>query len=118
MMRKTLIYLILAIRAVFLFAKNSFREVFPKMQVMGRRQYRTFLILSVFLAAFNFQGFSQIGNCPPGQRVCRDGECHPARECGQGIPPPPGLPLDSKLPFLLIAGLGLGVYYWRSKKTA
>lgn len=115
-MRKTLIYLSLAIRAVFLHALNSVWEVVSRLRGMALGRLRTFLIFFVFLTAFNFQGYSQ--NCPPGQRVCKDGLCHPARECGQGVPPPPGLPLDTKLPFLLIAGLGLGIYYWRSKKTA
>lgn len=115
-MRKTLIYLSLAIRAVFSCALSGMRNLVSRAPIMVASSFRTGIILFIFLTAFNFQGFAQ--NCPPGQRVCKDGECHPARQCGQGIPPPPGLPLDSKLPFLLIAGLGLGIYYWRSKKSA
>jgi hypothetical protein len=117
-MRKTLVYLSLAIRAVLLCALTSVGNLVSRSQILVASSFRTGLILLLFLTAFNFQGFSQRGNCPTGQRVCKDGLCHPARECGQGVPPPPGLPIDSKLPYLLIAGLGLGIYYWRSKKTA
>jgi len=77
----------------------------------------------IMLSTINFEVLAQrkdhgIGtNCPPGQRYCRN-DCRPARECRQGVPPPPGLPIDSKLPYLLIAGLGLGIYYLRSRKQA
>jgi hypothetical protein len=117
-MRKTLIYLSLAIRVPLLCAVNSVGNLVSRSPVMLASTFRTGLILLFFLTAFNFQAFAQnsLPNCDPGQRFCR-GKCRPAKECG-GPPPPPGLPIDSKLPYLLIAGLGLGVYYWRSKKIA
>ena len=117
-MRKTLIYLILAIRAVLLCAVTSVGNLVSRSPVMVASSFRTGLILLFFLTAFNFQAFAQnsLPNCDPGDRFCR-GKCRPARQCG-GPPPPPGLPIDSKLPYLLIAGIGLGVYYWRSKKIA
>ncbi len=113
MKERILIYLVLEIRAVFLCAKNSVEIFFSKLQFEMFPTLRIFLVLFI-LASSNFQVFSQESNCPPGQRFCR-GECKPARQCG-GPPPPPGLPLDSKLPYLLIAGLGLGIYYVRSRK--
>jgi hypothetical protein len=118
-MRKTLIYLILAIRAVLLCAVTSVGNLVSRFPVMVASSFRTGLILLFFLTAFNFQAFAQNSlpeDCIPGERYCR-GDCRPARQCG-GPPPPPGLPIDSKLPYLLIAGLGLGIYYWRSKKIA
>ncbi|MCF4100592.1 hypothetical protein L1I30_02825 [Gillisia sp. M10.2A] len=36
----------------------------------------------------------------------------------QGIPPPPGLPIDDYIPVLIIAGVLLGVYVLRNKKPA
>lgn len=115
---KTLIYLVLEIRSVFLCAKNSARFFYSNYQKKLQISIKTVLMFIVLFAAVNFQGISQTGpNCPAGQRVCKDGTCRPARQCGQGVPPPPGLPLDSKIPFLIIAGLGLGIYYVRSRKT-
>lgn len=114
-MRKTLIYLVLEIRSVFLCAKNSARLFFSGSRSKMSNAIRAFLVLFVLLTATNLESYAQI-NCPAGQRFCR-GACRTARDCRQGVPPPPGLPLDSKIPFLIIAGLGLGIYYVRSKKT-
>jgi len=114
-MRKTLIYLVLEIRSVFLCAKNSARLFFSGPKSIMANAIRTFLILFVLLTATNFESYAQ-NNCEPGERFCR-GDCRPVRECRQGVPPPPGLPLDSKIPFLIIAGLGLGIYYVRSRKA-
>ncbi len=116
-MRKTLIYLTLAIRAFLLFAVTSVGYLFSRSPFRVAGAFRSGLILVLFLTVFNFQGFTQ--NCPPGQRICKGStECQPARNCRQGVPPPPGLPIDSKLPYLIIAGLGLGIYFLRSRKQA
>jgi len=118
MTRKALIYIALERRAVFLFAINLSSSIgFGKFNV-----FKYLIRFSVFalmlLSSVNFESYAQ-NSCPSGQRVCIDGECHPARECRPtGNPPPPGLPIDSKLPFLIIAGLGLGIYYLRSRKEA
>ncbi len=116
-MRKTFFYIFLAIRAVFLFGVNlceAFLSVFSK---PSKLLLRISVVVFITLSSFNFEVLAQGNNCPPGQRFCRNG-CRPARECRQGVPPPPGLPIDSKLPYLLIAGLGLGIYYLRAKKAA
>jgi len=71
---------------------------------------RGFLFL-MFLLLLSFEGFAQ--PCGPGQAPCgRDNTCKPVSEC-RGGPPPPGLvvPINSNIPFLLIAGLGLGIYF-------
>ena len=115
MIGKTLIYLALEIRAFFLCAKTSAKAFISRSQIKIPAAFRTFLVLFVLLTAFNVESYAQ--NCPIGQRRCR-GECRPARDCRPGVPPPPGLPLDSKIPFLIIAGLGLGIYYVRSLKKS
>jgi hypothetical protein len=117
MIKKPFIYMLPAIRAVFLFAVTSVGYLFSRSPFRVAGAFRSGLILVLFLTIFNFQGFTQ--NCPPGQRICKGStECQPARNCRQGVPPPPGLPIDSKLPYLLIAGIGLGIYYLRSKKVS
>lgn len=114
MKEKTLTYLTLEIRAVFLCAKNSVKDFFSKPQIKISGTVRMFLVLFVLLIAFNIESYAQ--NCDIGELFCR-GACRPIEQC-IGLPPPPGLPIDSKLPFLLIAGLGLGIYYYRAKKIA
>ncbi len=118
MMRKTFIYIALAIRAVFLFGINICDDVWKVVSKPSTLLMRISVVALIILSSINFEVFSQRGNCDPGERVCKDGKCHPVRECGQGVPPPPGLPIDSKLPYLLIAGLGLGIYFLKAKKTA
>jgi len=115
MMEKILIYLALEIRAFFLCAKTSAKVFFSRSQIKIPIAFRTILVLFVLLTAFNVESYAQ--NCEPGFRFCQ-GRCQPARQCRPGVPPPPGLPLDSKIPFLIIAGLGLGIYYVRSRKKA
>ena len=115
-MRKTFIYMVLAIRAVFLFGINLCEDFLGLISKPSKFFLRTSVGVLLILSSFNFEVLAQGNNCPPGQRFCRGG-CRPARECRQGVPPPPGLPIDSKLPYLLIAGLGLGIYYWRVKKA-
>jgi len=116
-MRKTFIYMVLAIRAVFLFGINLCETFWVLISKPSKFLLKTSVIVLIILSSLNFESYAQ-NNCPPGQRVCIDGTCHPARECRpNGVPPPPGLPIDSKLPFLLIAGLGLGIYYYRVKKV-
>jgi hypothetical protein len=60
---------------------------------------------------FSFSSFAP-PECGPGEKFCNGG-CHPAADCRQGGPPPPGLvlPIDSNIYFLLAAGLGLGIYF-------
>ena len=123
-MRKTFIYMLLAIRAVFLFGINLCEAFWNRVPKPSKLLLRTCVVVLLLLSSYSFEVLAQGknhgngNNCPPGQRVCKDGHCHPARECRQGVPPPPGLPIDSKLPYLLIAGLGLGIYYFRTKKSA
>jgi len=76
---------------------------------------RVFLFL-VFALLVNLEGFTQ-NPCNPGEAYCR-GECRSPKECGIGGPPPPGLivPIDSNIYFLLIAGVGLGIYFHQSYK--
>lgn len=122
-MRKALIYIALEIRAVFLFAIKSFGVIGCSAFNVPKSLIRITMISLILLFSFNFEVLAQRkdhgngNNCPPGQRYCR-GDCREARDCRQGVPPPPGLPIDSKLPYLLIAGLGLGIYYSRSRKEA
>jgi len=113
MIGKTLIYLALEIRAFFLCAKTSAKAFISKSQIKIPAAFRTILVLLILLTAFNVESYAQ--NCDPGFRFCQ-GRCQPARSCRPGVPPPPGLPLDSKIPFLIIAGLGLGIYYVRSRQ--
>ena len=115
-MRKTLIYIALEIRAVFLFGINLCEAIWNIVSKPSNRLLRTSFVALILLSSFNFESYAQ--KCETqGFRRC-NGVCVPARECRQGVPPPPGLPIDSKLPYLLIAGLGLGIYYLRSKKAA
>lgn len=118
-MRKALIYIALEIRAVFLFAINFFSGIGYRTFGVPKCLLRISVFAFIFLSTLNFESYAQSRgqNCPPGERKCR-GTCRPARDCRQGVPPPPGLPIDSKLPLLLIAGLGLGIYYYRAKKVA
>ncbi|TXD95474.1 hypothetical protein [Gillisia hiemivivida] len=118
-MRKTLIYLALEIRAVFLFGINLCEAFWNIVSKPSKLLLRTSVVALILLSSFNFESYAQNKgpNCESGERFCR-GECRLARDCRQGVPPPPGLPIDSKLPYLLIAGLGLGIYYLRSKKVA
>ncbi|TVZ26327.1 hypothetical protein JM83_1283 [Gillisia sp. Hel_I_86] len=116
MMRKTFIYMVLAIRAVFLFGVNLCEAFWKIVSKPSKFLLRTFVVALIILSSFNSEVLAQGNNCPPGQRYCR-GDCRPARDCRGPISPPPGLPIDSKLPYLLIAGLGLGIYYLKSKKT-
>ncbi len=113
-MRKTFNYIALAIRAVFLFGILIIDGVWNFISKPSTLLLRTFVVALIFLSSFNFEVYSQ--NCDPGERFCR-GACRPARACA-GPPPPPGLPIDSKLPYLFIAGLGLGIYFLKAKKTA
>lgn len=64
-----------------------------------------YFIMFMAMVLLPFSGFSQD---PP----------QPAKASEGAPPPPPGLPIDSNLPYLLIAGLGLGIYYLRPKKAA
>lgn len=116
-MRKTFVYMLLTIRVVFLFGINFCEAFWNFVSKPSKLLLRTSIVALIILSSFNFEVLAQGNNCPPGQRYCR-GDCRPARECRQGVPPPPGLPIDSKLPYLIIAGLGLGIYYLKSKKTA
>ncbi|WP_026836823.1 hypothetical protein [Gillisia sp. JM1] len=119
MMRKALIYIALEIRAVFLFGIKLFNSIGCRNFKMSKYLLRSFVIALIVLSSINLESNAQQKgpNCESGERFCR-GDCRPARECRQGVPPPPGLPIDSKLPYLLIAGLGLGIYYLRSKKVS
>lgn len=118
-MRKTFIYILSVIRAVFLFGINLWEGFWNIVSKPSKRLLRISVVMLFLLSSFNFQSYAQSTgpNCDPGQRFCRGG-CRPAKDCRQGVPPPPGLPIDSKLPYLLIAGLGLGIYYLRSRKQA
>jgi len=118
MMRKTFTYITLVFRTVFFVGKLICDRVGNGISKPSTLLIHISVGALIILSSLNFEVFSQRGNCPRGQRVCKDGQCHPVRECGQGVPPPPGLPIDSKLPYLLVAGLGLGIYFLKSKKTA
>ncbi len=113
MMRKTFSYIALGFKAVFLLGIKLF-EAFSVFSLRPSKVLmRTSVIALILMSSFNFEALAQ--SCPEGQRRCR-GECRTARDCRQGVPPPPGLPIDSKLPYLLIAGLGLGIYFLKAKK--
>lgn len=118
-MRKTFVYMLLTIRVVFLFGINFCEAFWNFVSKPSKLLLRTSVVAVILLSSHNFELYAQNKgpNCDPGERFCR-GECMPARECRQGVPPPPGLPIDSKLPYLIIAGLGLGIYFLKSKKTA
>jgi len=62
---------------------------------------------------FSFGLSSYAGPCDPGSAICKDGKCHTQAYCNSKNPPPPGLvlPIDSNIYFLLVAGLGLGIYF-------
>jgi len=107
--------MVLAIRAVFLFGINFCEGFGYIIKKPSKLILRTSVVILLLLSSYNFEVLAQGNNCEPGQRFCRNA-CRPARECRQGVPPPPGLPIDSKLPYLLIAGLGLGIYFLRFKK--
>ncbi len=119
MIGKTLIYLVLEIRAVFLFGINLCEGFWNIVSKPSKLLLHTSVVAFILLSSFNFESYAQNKgpNCDSGERFCR-GECRLARECRQGVPPPPGLSIDSKLPYLLIAGLGLGIYFLRSRKQA
>lgn len=107
--------MLLAMKMVFLFGINLRKTFLDIVQKPSKWMLRASLIVLLILSSFNFEAYSQ--NCDEGLRFCR-GRCRTPRECRQGVPPPPGLPIDSKLPYLLIAGLGLGIYFLRSRKQA
>ncbi|MDT0648653.1 hypothetical protein [Autumnicola edwardsiae] len=77
---------------------------------------RTFLLCAVLFFS-GFQGFSQDPPepCPDGTRLC-NGQCVSPRNCGPGVPPPPGLPIDFGISALIASGLLLGGYHLRKKK--
>ncbi|UJH90063.1 hypothetical protein LZ575_14190 [Antarcticibacterium sp. 1MA-6-2] len=71
----------------------------------------------VLLFTMSYNTFGQARPCPPGEVPCgANHTCLPRGSCGGPNPPPPGLvvPIDSNLSFLLIAGLGLGVWFFAS----
>lgn len=122
MMRKTFIYIALGFKAVFLLGKLTCERVWDSITISRALLLRFIIIAFLILSTFNFDAFAQgqsrdhdPNDCEPGERYCR-GDCRPARQCRPGVPPPPGLPIDSKLPYLLIAGLGLGIYFLKAKK--
>lgn len=114
-MRTTFSYLTLGIKALSLCAKNSVKVFFLKSWMKISSKVRTFLLLFILLVAFTNESYAE--DCEEGLVFCNN-KCRIPNACTQGVPPPPGLPIDSKLPYLLIAGLGLGIYYWRTKKVA
>lgn len=82
---------------------------------------RHIIPIIVLFLAMSYTSYGQ-EPCQPGYVRCRGGEnCIPARQCGVG-PPPPGLvvPIDDHLPFLLAAGLGLGILFfgYRGRKAS
>ncbi len=115
MMRKTFSYIALGFKAVFLLGIKFFEAFCNIILRPSKLLIRTTVVTLILLASINLEMYAQ--SCPSGQRRCR-GECRTARDCRQGVPPPPGLPIDSKLPYLLIAGLGLGIYFLKAKKPA
>jgi hypothetical protein len=73
-------------------------------------------IILIFLILVSLRGYTQPPEpCPEGQRRC-GGVCKIPRECRPGVPPPPGLPINSNLPLLIAAGLGLGIYFLTENK--
>lgn len=122
MMRKTFIYIALGFKTVFLYgilvSDETWKIIFKPLSQL----IRSAVVALIILSSYNFDAFAQSkdhnpGQCDPGERFCL-GDCRPARQCRPGVPPPPGLPIDSKLSYLLIAGLGLGIYFLKSKKPA
>ncbi len=79
------------------------------------------LLFIAILFSFALSAFTQNKGpeCDSGQKFC-NGACHPAADCRQGGPPPPGLvvPIDTNIQFLLIAGFGLGIYFFGFQKMA
>ena len=75
---------------------------------------RIFLLILIFFSV----SYSYGQRCDPGYVRCRgSATCIEARLCGVG-PPPPGLvvPIDSKISFLIAAGLGLGIFFLVSSR--
>jgi hypothetical protein len=67
-------------------------------------------IILILLILVSLPGYSQ--ECEFPKIICpKDGVCKPIRACRGTVPPPPGLPIDNSLPYLLVAGLGLGIYF-------
>jgi len=74
------------------------------------------LLFFVMLFTFGLASYSQ--NCADGLVPCGvNKKCLAPMECGRN-PPPPGLvvPIDTNIQFLLIAGIGLGIYFFGFQK--
>jgi hypothetical protein len=70
-------------------------------------------IVLFFAILFSFSPYALAQTCTTqGFKFCNGG-CYPAADCNRKNPPPPGLvlPIDSNIYFLLVAGLGLGIYF-------
>jgi len=76
---------------------------------------RIILLIALFFSVA-MAGYAQNTPCNPGEVNCRNKGCIPREQC-PGPPPPPGLvvPIDSNVGLLLIAGLGLGIYFLVSR---
>ncbi|MFO8147899.1 MAG: hypothetical protein R6U03_10970 [Gillisia sp.] len=71
-------------------------------------------IVVLIVILFSFSSYVPAQECDtPGFQYCNGG-CNPAATCNRKNPPPPGLvvPIDTSIQFLLIAGLGLGIYFF------
>lgn len=89
-----------------------------------RVNFKYGIIFSVFLLLFSLEVFTQTG---PPEPQAKNGKSHSGPPCapkGNGSngfpnPPPPGLclPIDDYIPYLLVGGMLIGLYY-TSKKAA
>jgi len=111
---------------VFNRLKQAFYRIVLKPNVISNRfviapclsklQMNRKLLVFVMLITINASVYSQ--TCGNGLVPCgKDKKCLPPMECGRN-PPPPGLvvPIDTNIQFLLIAGLGLGIYFFGFQK--
>lgn len=83
---------------------------------------RHIITLIVLFFVMSYASYGQAGACSdPDYEPCGPNhQCVPRSQCGGPNPPPPGLvvPIDSNISFLLIAGLGLGIYFLAFRKAA
>jgi hypothetical protein len=79
-----------------------------------KKLVRHIIVVLVLLFSMSYPAYGQGNAIHVRLERCNVvGACRiPARECGVG-PPPPGLvvPIDTNMGLLLVAGLGLGIYF-------
>lgn len=93
------------------FGQRGLCEPGSVFRALTKRIFSSFVFWSALFCLLTISSFSQTHNLPQPQMS-------DTTENSLSPPPPVGLPINDHLPILLIAGLGLGIYLLRIRKTA